>query len=206
MVAKASKFDPENRLLWRMNRKRLEAEPYRDAILQVSGTIDLTMGGTLLTTADFDYVTNDQSNDKAFYGSPRRSLYLPVIRNSLYDLYQSFDFGDGSTVNGLRAVTVVAPQALLALNSPLIRDASGSFAANLLKENVADDGSRIRDAYLNAYGRPATPAEVARVEAYISRYSTAVAAVEPDAAKRRLRAYQSFCQALFASNEFLYLD
>ena len=206
LAVKAAKFDPENRLLYRANRRRLEAEPYRDAMLEVSGQLDLKMGGSLLTTNDADYVTNDQSNDKAVYGAPRRSLYLPVIRNSLFDLFQVFDFGDGSTVNAQRAVTVVAPQALYALNSPLVRDAAGIFAAHLLAETATDDGQRIRRAYLRALGRPATPAEVGRILSYAAHYDAATATLEPDAAKRRARAYQSVCQALFASNEFLYLD
>jgi hypothetical protein len=99
IAAKAFPLDPENRLFWKMNRRRLEAEPLRDAVLAVSGTLDKTMGGSLLATGDAAYVTNDQSRDQAQYAAPRRSLYLPVIRNSIYDLFQSFDFGDGATVN-----------------------------------------------------------------------------------------------------------
>jgi cytochrome c553 len=204
--AVAARTDPENLLLYRQNRERLEAEPYRDAILAVSGQLDLTMGGSLLTTADHDYVTNDQSADKAAYAAPRRSIYLPVIRNSLFDMFQAFDFGDGSTVNGRRAVTVVAPQALFALNSPMVRDAAAGFARRTLAEPATDDGQRIRRAYRTALGRSATAAETTRVAGYIARYTAATATIEPDPAKRRERAWQSFCQALLSSNEFLYVD
>jgi cytochrome c553 len=206
---KAQTLDPDNRLLWRMNRRRLEAEPYRDALLAVAGKLDPAMGGTLLTTPNDDYVTNDQSKDRAQYGVYRRSLYLPVIRNSLYDLYQAFDFGDGMTVNARRASTTVAPQALFALNSPLARESAEAFAASLLdgkQAGQADDADRIRRAYLRAYGRPATTVEVARCRNFLARYGTALAAYEPDASKRRLRAWQGLCQVLLAANEFLYVD
>lgn len=70
-TARALRIDPENRLLWRMNRRRLEAEPLRDAILAVSGTLDRARGGSLLTTPNAGYVTNDQSRDQALYAAPQ---------------------------------------------------------------------------------------------------------------------------------------
>ena len=205
-VAQAARIDPENRLLWRMNRRRLEAEPLRDALLYVAGKLDARIGGSLLTTRDNDYVTNDQSADNALYDAPRRSLYLPVIRNSVYGLFQAFDFGDGTTVNAHRASTTVAPQALFLLNSPLVRDAAGTFAQSLLKDVPHSDFDRIRQAYYRALGRPATHEEVIRSMAFLYRYETALLTVEPDAAKRQQRVWQSYCQALYASNEFSYVN
>jgi mono/diheme cytochrome c family protein/cytochrome c553 len=208
IAAKAFPLDPENRLLWKMNRRRLEAEPLRDAILAVSGTLDTTMGGSLLDTKDNDYVTNDQSRDQAQYSAPRRGIYLPIIRNAIYDLFQSFDFGDGTSVNAKRAATNVAPQALFLLNSPLVRDASKAFAASLLtgpNANVTEE-VRMRRAYYRALGRPATEDDVLRSLMYLNRYDAALVATEPDATKRRERAWQSLCQALFAANEFIYVN
>lgn len=203
----AFRKDPENRLLWRANRRRLEAEPFRDSVLFVSGQLDPKMGGTLLTTPDAEYVTNDQSQDQGFYAQKRRSIYLPVIRNSLYDLFQSFDFGDGTTVNAQRADTTVSPQALYALNSPLVRDAADSFAASLPEvSDKVTDTVRIQTAYRRAYGRWASKAELQRVDAYLDQYVALSAALEPNPEQRRKKAWSSFCQTLLASNEFLYAN
>ncbi len=205
----AFRTDPENRFLWRANRRRLEAEAFRDSLLFASGRLDARRGGSLLRAMDADYVTNDQSKDRALYETTRRSLYLPVTRNSLYGLFQSYDFGDGATVNAQRANTTVAPQALFALNSPLVRDAAAHFAASLppATDNAAkSDDIRIQDAYRRAYGRAASPAKSARVRAYLDRYAVVLARNEPDAGKRRQEAWRSFCQALLSLNEFMYVD
>ena len=84
----------------------------------------LTMGGNLLTTPNNDYVTNDQSGNAARYNTPRRSVYLPIIRNALFDMFQAFDVGDPSIVNAKRPSTTVAPQALWVMNSPFAQEQS----------------------------------------------------------------------------------
>ena len=203
---KAYQLDPENRLLWRMNRRRLEVEPFRDALLKVGGNLEPTMGGSLLTAKDADYVTNDQSRDAAQYTAPRRSIYLPVIRNSVFDMFQAFDFGDPSAVNAKRASTTVAPQALYVMNSPFVMEQAKSFASDLLSHTAMTEAQRIRAAYLKAFGRSPEPAETTRATSFLARYSDKLAAIEPDEAKRKLKAWQGFCQVLLASNEFIYVD
>ncbi len=83
----AARIDPENRLGWRMNVRRLEAEPIRDAVLAVSGTLDATMGGSMLHVKNREFLFNHTSQDNTKYESRRRSLYLPVIRNHQYDMF-----------------------------------------------------------------------------------------------------------------------
>jgi hypothetical protein len=207
VLARASRVDPENRLLWHKSRRRLEAEPLRDAILAVSGRLDKTRGGSLLSTPNNDYVTNDQSADAARYTSDRRSIYLPVIRNALFDQFQAFDVGDPTTVNAKRASTTVAPQALWLLNSPFVREQASAFADDLARRPaLADDTARLRRAYARALGRSPTPAETARASAFLTRADALLARAEPDAAKRRARVWQALCQVLLASNEFVYVD
>jgi hypothetical protein len=198
--------DPENRLLWRMNRRRLEAEPFRDALLFVAGTLDLTMGGSLLTTPNNEYVTNDQSANAARYNQPRRSIYLPVIRNALFDYFQAFDFGDPTTVNAKRPTTTVAPQALYVLNSPFVQEQSKALAAALLARRLPSDAERITLAYRKALARSPTPSESARAAAFLAACAERLTATEPDATKRRERAWQALSHVLFASNEFIYVD
>ncbi len=202
---KAALIDPENRLLWRGNRRRLEAEPFRDSILAVAGTLDLTLGGTLSKIKDYEYVTDDQSNVRAVYDAPRRSLYLPIIRNAMFDMFQAYDVGDPSAVNAKRSTTTVAPQALWAMNSPFVLDQARRWAADLLKSEPTDAG-RIQTMYRKAFGRAATTQESTRAVGFIAKITPRLATLEPDAAKRKVRAWQILAQALFASNEFLYID
>jgi Protein of unknown function (DUF1553)/Protein of unknown function (DUF1549)/Planctomycete cytochrome C len=198
-------MDPDNRLLWRMNRVRLEAEPIRDSLLAVAGNLDGRMGGTFLNNGNFSYVNNENSTNTARYDNHRRSVYLPVVRNSVFDFFQVFDFAEPHVPNGKRASTVIAPQALFLMNSPFAKDQAMVFAESLLK-GPGEDSERVRAAYLRAYGRPATGDEVWQAITYIGQYETALMPSEKDAAKRKLKAWQSFCQVLFAGSEFVYVN
>jgi hypothetical protein len=201
----AAAVDPENRLLWRFHRRRLEAEPIRDALLAAAGNLDPKTGGTLLNNGNFTYVNNENSTNTARYDNHRRSVYLPVIRNTMFDFFQVFDFAEPHVPNGKRASTVVAPQALYLMNSPFVKDQAAAFADGLLKE-PGDDADRLRLAYLKAYARPATDEEIGQALAYLSQYEVALAASEKDVSKLRPRAWQSFCQVLFAGSEFVYVE
>ena len=141
--ADAMERDPENRLLWRMNRRRLEAEEIRDAILLATGQLDLQMGGSLLPTENRKYVTSTANVNPAIYSSRRRSVYVPVIRSALYEVFQAFDFPDPSVLTGRRQSTTVAPQALFMLNSQLVADQTRSWAESLLADCTLDDQARI---------------------------------------------------------------
>ena len=120
--------DPDNHLLTRFPRRRVEAEIIRDAVLATSGDLDRSVGGTLLGIGDHDYVTNDQSGNGAKYDSNRRSIYLPVIRNAMFGLFTAFDYPDASTPIDCRPHTVVAPQALFFMNAPFVETAAMKIA------------------------------------------------------------------------------
>jgi cytochrome c553 len=200
--------DANNILLSRFNRRRLEAEPLRDAMLSISGRLDKTMGGTLLTTPNYGYVTNDQSANAAQYGSARRSIYLPVIRNALFEMFQVFDFVDPSVVSTFRTETTVAPQALFMMNNPLVVDCARQLATNLLADPQPADALRVQTAYLKVFGRPAQRGEVSKSLAFLTDYAAAVREQDQSCTPEnaRLKAWQSFCQALFCANEFAYVD
>jgi hypothetical protein len=204
--AKAYQADPDNHLFWRMNRRRLEAEPIRDTLLHVAGRLDITPGGSLLNAKDADYVTNDQSRNSAQYDKPRRSIYLPVIRNAVFDMFQAFDFGDPSAVIAKRASTTVAPQALFMMNSPFVLEQAKGFASELLAQEGASEDKILYTAYMRAFARAPRADEITRAKNFLSRYSQQLAANEPDEKKRRLRGWQGLCQVLLASNEFIYVD
>ena len=205
-VADPMIVDPANQLLWRANRRRLDAEPLRDAMLAVSGQLDRTLGGTFLGTKNRDYVTNDQSGNGARYDALRRSIYLPVIRNAVYDYLQAFDFGDPSMVNAARTATTVAPQALYVMNSPMVIDFSKKFAQKMLALPGISDTERMNAATYEAIGRPQTAAEKAVATRFFIAYDLVLEDAIPDSVDRRRRIWDAYCQALLASNNFAYVE
>jgi hypothetical protein len=196
--ARASETDPENTLLWRMPRRRLEAEAIRDGIMAASGGLDLAMGGTILTYKDRQYVANTEKRGATDYDLPRRAVYIPVVRSSMYEVFTAFDLPDSSTPSGDRNSSVVAPQALFMMNSSVMLTHSKKLAERLLAREELDDAGRIRAAYEQALARPAEGAEVDRALTFIARMMSA----RPD----RTLAWQSFVKSLLSSSEFIYLN
>jgi hypothetical protein len=200
-ATRRSNADPENKLLAHFPIRRLEAEEVRDALLFVAGSLDRTMGGKTIPVKNREFFFNHTSKDATTYDSPRRALYLPVVRNNVYDLFEQFDFPDPAVPNGSRNATVVAPQALLMLNSELVTRAAEQFAAALVA-TASDDTRRLELAYQKAYARPPTSRELARARKFLAEFKPAAAA---DPAKAP-PAWTVFCQSLLAANEFIYLN
>ena len=203
--ARGVKVDPENRLQWRAGVRRLEAEEIRDALLAVSGLLDREMGGSMLHVKNRAFLFDHTSMDGTKYDSRRRSVYLPVVRNHLYDVFQLFDFVDPAVTTGDRATTTVSSQALFSLNSDLARDAAAALAADLLKQSDLDDAARIRALYLRAYGRPAKKREVNQARELLDRLESAQSGSAETAAAARERAWSWLCHTALAANEFVYL-
>lgn len=203
--AQSAAADPENRLLWRMNRRRLEAEEIRDSLLVASSRLDLSMGGSSMKYANHTYVTSTASSNDVNYQSFRRTVYLPVVRSSVYDVLSAFDFADPSTGNGKRPSTTVAPQALFMMNSSLMLAESRAMAESLLAIEV-DDAARVDHAYQRALNRPATNAEIERAAKFVTDYQADLAADNVDVSAAKVRAWQALCRTILASNEFVYVD
>jgi hypothetical protein len=197
----AAALDPENRLLWRANRKRLEAECLRDAMLAVSGELDRRMGGKTIQglgrsdksgapSREYEYVFNDV----------RRSVYTPVLRNRLPELFEVFDFSDPNQPLGARAATTTASQALVLMNNPFVIEQSRRAANRLVLLAALSDNERVELAYRTALGRLPTARE-ARI---------ALQAVhspdDRDGAPSAAAGWERLYQALFASVEFRYVE
>ncbi len=203
---RAAGIDPKNRLLWRMNRRRLEAEEIRDGILAAGGQVDWSMGGTLLTNQNHTYVTSTASANNVNYENARRSIYLPVVRSAIYDVFQAFDFADPSTMNGKRPSTTVAPQALFMMNSPLVLRQTRAMAEQLLSRQHLDDAGRVGEVYARVYSRPANEQEIRRALAFVDRYQSALSGKNIEPREALLRAWQALCRVAFSANEFVYLE
>jgi Protein of unknown function (DUF1553) len=136
--------DPDNRLLWRANRQRLDAESLRDALLFVSGNLDLKPGGP------------PEHLDKA--DNHRRTVYGFVSRRKLDPMLALFDFANPNSTSDQRMVTNVPLQRLFFMNSDLVAQQSRSLAGLLKTE--PDDAARIRKAYRLLLGREPRPQEI----------------------------------------------
>lgn len=181
-------IDPENRLLWHRTRRRLDAECLRDAMLQTAGELQQERGGAGFPerlVADYGYVAV----------SRRRSIYLPVFRNALPDLFEVFDFADPSLVTGQRNASTVAPQALFLLNHPFVIEQSRLAAVRLLRESPAGNEGRLNHVWRTIVGRKPDIAERHAALEFLA--SRPAGPAEDEAA-----AWAEIVQALFASLSF----
>jgi hypothetical protein len=135
--------DPDNELFGRMNRQRLEAEPFRDALLAISGSLDKTMGGPAFRELNV----------------PRRTLYLMTIRSDRSNFRMLFDAADPTGIVDQRNDSTVAPQALFLMNNPFVLDRAKALADRVMKEGPPDDRARIDWLYRLLYSRPTTDRE-----------------------------------------------
>jgi len=190
--------DPENTLLWRANRRRLEGEAIRDAIMQVSGDLDTQhAGGSILTYKDRQYVANTSKRGGVDYDRNIRAVFVPVVRSSMYEVFTAFDMPDPAVPVGDREASVVAPQALFMMNSVVMLRHSKKMAERLLAV-PGDDAARVREAYELALSRPASGREIDLALSFLGR----LAPKQSD----RVMVWQSFCKALLSSSEFIYLN
>jgi hypothetical protein len=209
--ADKAKIDPDNRLLWRMRPRRLEAEALRDAMLAVGGSLNPEMYGPAFKAAiPAEAMVARNLKDPYPKDVPdgpavrRRSVYMFHKRVIPYPLFQAFDAPDAQQCTGRRNVTTVAPQALALLNDPFVRAMAGDFADRLLKEG--DDPARaVERAYRLALGRPPSGPERDVGVEFLARQAKERSARDPKADARRL-ALTDYCQALFGLNEFAYVD
>jgi hypothetical protein len=194
-VARSWALDPDNRFLARFPRQRLEAEMVRDALLAVSRRLDATTGGTLVAWKNDDYAPGDEVSES----SVRRSVYLPVVRDRVYDVFTLFDFANPSVGTAKRTPTVVSHQALFFLNSPLVRDSAQALADSLCAE-AGEHSARIQLAYERLFSRPPHASEITRARRFLERAAVS-ATGEPERTS-----WAALCQSLLAANEFLYRE
>ncbi len=165
----AAAIDPNNRLLHRMNVRRLEAEAIRDAVLAVSGRLDRTVGGPSVTP----YLTDSMagrgrpSASGPLDGGGRRTLYVGVRRNFLSPLLLAFDFPQPFSTVGRRGTTNVPAQALALLNNPLVHEQARHWAEQILA-GESTDAALVRAMYLQAFTREPTAAELTAAGSFVS--------------------------------------
>jgi len=197
--------DPDNRLLWRQPKRRLDAEAIRDAMLAASGELDLSpRPGSLVAELESQSAGMIGFNKKLpadLDGSLHRSVYLPVMRDQLPDVLRLFDFAEPSLVTGKRDSTNVPPQSLYLMNSDFVRARAAALAKRISQE-AATDEERIEAAYQRCLDR--APDEEER--RLVTEYLGAPLPDGADAAKELEKRWQDVCQTLLASADFRMVD
>ena len=197
----AVKADPDNTLLWRMNRRRLEAEAVRDAVLAVAGTLNREVGGPSvkvpLEPEVYDLIFTEDEPSGLWPVTPdpkqhtRRSVYLFLKRNVRLPMLEAFDQPDTLNSCAARPVSTFAPQALILMNGPFAREQSRAMAADLVRSAETEPSAQIAALYRRALGRPPADDELKLCWEFLARPGD-----------RRLA---DLCLAVINTNEFVHV-
>ncbi|MEN3940490.1 PSD1 and planctomycete cytochrome C domain-containing protein [Prosthecobacter sp. SYSU 5D2] len=197
------KADPDNLLQARHNRRRLDAEALRDAILKASGSLDARPGqGSLIQARDV--LINEL--DHLHQPSPHRSVYLLMLRNSMPPELTPFNLPDGTAVTGRRDVSTLPTQSLYLLNNRFLVEQSEQFSKRLMLKDGDNHDQRIHTAYRLALGRGPTTAEKERAAEFIRETDLHLVSTVEGEAERSHLVWAAFAQALLASSEMRYVD
>jgi hypothetical protein len=188
--AEARRVDAANRLLWRFEPRRLEAEAIRDGILSVAGTLDPTSGGPSFHLHDVERENVYHYHPKERFGpaESRRMVYAFKVRMEQDGVFGAFDCPDGSLVAPRRSRSTTPLQALNLFNSPFLLDEAAHLADRLGREAGLDPKARIRLAWRLAYGREPDRTELRDAREFV-----------------RDHGLPAFCRAVLNSNEFLFI-
>ncbi len=213
--AAAMKLDPENKLYWRMNRQRLDAEAMRDSLLAISGELTRNSGGPALVMENPENCGSlslkgvNPPNYK--HSKPRpsqefeRTLYLPIFRSGTAGpdrLRAFFDFVDPAMTAGQRSQTVVPTQTLFLLSNDLLRKRAQVLADKLIADEKSPD-ARLEALWLRVFNRPITTAERDDALAFLGSVEPLITTVKGRPALDSIQ-WRELCHSLLASNEFVF--
>ena len=214
--AKQDALDPDNRLLGRMNVRRMEAETIRDAMLALSGQISLRLGGKPVPVMEDEvgqFVIGKENLDgerkpgKAvdLQGAQhRRSLYVQVRRTRKLSFLDAFDAPAMEPNCAKRPVSTVAPQALIFMNNAFVISQSRAMAERLQAAAKDDLDAQLTTGWHHAFGRAATPEQLSKSREFVHR-QTALFKERKDKTPE-LTALANYCQALMSANKFVYVE
>ncbi|MCA9267792.1 MAG: DUF1553 domain-containing protein, partial [Planctomycetales bacterium] len=196
--------DPDNRLLGRHTRRRLDAEELRDSMLAASGQLDLSPGegsDVAKVEALVNWPPGESTN--LHRKSNRRSVYLCMLRHAPPPELAEFDLPDGVAVAGRRSDTVLPTQSLYLLNNPLVVEQSAALAAVCLADSQLSDEQRVALLFGRTLQRQPAESELRQAVEYVRATQNFLG---PQAETSRSKAWASLCQALLITNEFRYVD
>ncbi|MDF1860237.1 MAG: DUF1553 domain-containing protein [Verrucomicrobiales bacterium] len=186
-----AELDPENKLYWRAHLRPLPAEALRDGMLTLSGKLDESGGGPSLPPgfkSEFGYE----------FKTLRRSVYVPVFRNSGHELFSVFDFANPNFAVGKRSRSTIPTQALYLTNNPFVHKKAAGAARILLEEDLPNDDARVDLAFRRTLGRPPTASEQSLSRSFLEESGETDSENVP-------AAWEALQRALFSSVDFRFL-
>lgn len=193
--------DPENKLLWRANRRRLDAHALRDAMLTLSNTLDATFLGPNVQADSVDSNSSGAQNLEYDYvfADTRRSLYAPAFRNKRLEIFEAFDYADINGPIGQRTRSTIAPQALYFLNHPFVIEQAQAAARRLLADpTLTTADARLTHLWLATLGRQPTDTELQSALDFVSPSSSTTDSPQD--------LHTHLIQTLLATADFRFLD
>ena len=188
--ADAHRLDPENRLLWRFNRRRLDLEAMRDTLLYVSGTLDLTMRGRPVDVIDDAKTT-------------RRTVYGLVDRQGLPAVFRAFDFASPDLSSERRPRTTVPQQALFSMNSPLVISQARALAARPEIVAAPSPAAAVIALYRRVLARSPEESELDSARRFLAGSATGTTSSHDHS---QLSPMQQLAQVLLMTNELMFVD
>jgi hypothetical protein len=190
-AAAKSQVDPDNRLLWRMNRRRLDFEGQRDTLLAVAGRLDGKMGGAPVE------ITSQPFNS-------RRTIYGFIDRQNLPGLFRTFDFPSPDSTSPQRYETTVPQQALFLMNGPFVLDQVRQLLRRPEVQSQQQPEARIQALYGLVFSRPAEPEEVSLGLRFMQSQKAMKAGAAPS--PNSMTPWEKYAQVLLMTNEFVFVD
>jgi hypothetical protein len=199
--SKSEETDPTNRLLHRMNVRRLEGEAIRDALLAVSGRLDRTMFGPSVAVhlTPFMAGRGRPKESGPLDGAGRRSIYLNVRRNFLHPLFLAFDYPVPFSTMGRRTQSNVPAQALALMNNPLVLQQAEIWAKKVLEKSELSTIQKIHHMYLAALSRPPSDSEIREIQAFLDEQTRQFGQAND------LRIWRDLCHVFLNLKEFVFV-
>jgi hypothetical protein len=195
-------IDPENRFLWRAHRRRLDPESLRDAMLATADRLDLGWTESTVSYLGDQATAVGQNKNRRRTDFPCRSVYLPVIRNDLPEIFEVFDFADPHAATGARPKTTAATQGLFILNDEMVMDAAKAMAQRLVP--YSDDRDKIERVFEWALGTMPSNDEQNEILSYVR--TTANRLKTNDEPEPKKCAWTMACHAVLSMSRFQFLD
>jgi hypothetical protein len=200
--------DSKNEYLWHFNRRRLDAEEIRDALLSVSGNLDLTPGGEQPFPPEMSWKYTQHTPflgaDPA-YATNKRSVYLMQQRIRRQPFFELFDGADANAETGVRPLTTTALQALYTMNDPFFHGQADALASRI-GMSFGSDAERLNYAYRLLYGRAAAADEIRDARQFLTKARESLGSTDMPEPQRAKAAWASLMRVLLATNEFMVVE
>ncbi|WP_202617357.1 PSD1 and planctomycete cytochrome C domain-containing protein [Roseimaritima sediminicola] len=198
--------DTGNRWYWRFERRRLDAEAFRDTLLAIGGTLDLARPGPhpFPEPSKWKFTAHRQFNPGS-YPSNHRSIYLMVQRLHAHPFLSLFNGADPSLSTAMRDSSALPQQGLFLFNNEMVHESAAGFAQRLIAAEPSVE-LRLRHAFLSLLARPPSAGEQARAGEFLERYEDVLKAEGIAAEAREHESWAALTRTLLASNELMYVD